>query len=109
MFRRFDRPSMVPPLGHRKEDIDCRAHSVTNSGPEKCLLCAGHLLSGAGASAPVTIPTKRDKSRRSIADAVALVMPHDVGHGASMEQAPVGHPVVSSHVTLSLSYNEDIR
>ena len=72
-------------------------------------VCAGHLLSGAGASAPVTIPTKRDKSRRSIADAVALVMPHDVGHGASMEQAPVGHPVVSSHVTLSLSYNEDIR
>ena len=73
---------------------------MTIPGPKS--VCAGHLLSGAGASAPVTIPTKRDKSRRSIADAVALVMPHDVGHGASMEQAPVGHPVVFPYVMLDV-------
>ena len=37
-----------------------------------------------------------------------MVMPHDVGHGTSMEQAPVGHPVVLPHVMLSLSYDEDV-
>ena len=98
----FDRPAMVcDRRGLRKEDIDCRRHSVTcDSGPEKCLRDTPSVRRWS--STPGTIPTKSEKSRRSKADAVALVMAHDVGHDASMEQAPVGHPVVFPYVMLDV-------
>ena len=108
----FDRPAVVcDRRGLRKEDIDCRRHSVTctecrannryhDSGPEKCLRDTPSVRRWS--STPGTIPTKSEKSRRSKADAVALVMAHDVGHDASMEQAPVGHPVVFPYVMLDV-------